>query len=139
MVQMSRNQQNYIIMTVIYDELNDFYHSNGETFRDARDLVSELINAPYEAADDYIKQSITSVLNNYGAIVSSFKPFLKDWKWERLPLLTQAILLMAYAHFYYVEKVDKKIVINVAVELAKKYIDEKQARFINAILDGVIK
>ena len=44
---------------------------------------------------------------------------LNRWKWSRLPLLSQAILLMSYAHFYYVEKVDKRIVINIAVELAK--------------------
>ena len=43
-----------------------------------------------------------------------------------------------YAHFYYVEKIDKRIVINTAVELAKKYIEEKQAKFINAILDEVL-
>ncbi len=47
---------------------------------------------------------------------------------------------MSYAHYKYVEKVDAKVVINVAVELAKKYIDDKQAKFINAILDnGALK
>ena len=46
---------------------------------------------------------------------------------------------MSYAHFYYVEKVDKKVVINTAVDLAKKYVEEKQAKFINAILDGVLQ
>ena len=47
--------------------------------------------------------------------------------------------MMAYSHFYYVEKVDKRIVINVSVDLAKKYVDEKQAKFVNAILDKVLK
>ena len=48
---------------------------------------------------------------------------------------------MSYTHFYYVEKgkVDKKVVINTAVELAKKYVEEKQAKFINAILEKVLK
>ena len=45
---------------------------------------------------------------------------------------------MSYAHFYYVEKVDKRIVIDIAVNLAKKYIDDNQAKFINAILDKVL-
>ncbi|MBQ6731270.1 MAG: hypothetical protein IJR08_05125, partial [Bacilli bacterium] len=39
---------------------------------------------------------------------------------------------------YYVEKIDKRIVINVAVDFAKKYIEEKQAKFVNAILDEVL-
>ncbi len=137
-MEMNRNQQHFIIMTVIYDELNDYFIGGGKSFRDARELTSELCECSFEEVDPYIQNSIAQALNNYGAIRDAFIPFLKNWKWERLPLLTQAILLMSYAHFYYVEKVDKKIVINIAVTLAKKYIDEKQAKFINAILDGVL-
>ena len=134
----NRNQQHYIIMTVIYDELNDYLIGGGKTFRDARELTSELCEVPYEEVDPFIKQVIAETLNNYGNIVKAYEPHLKNWKWDRLPLLTQAILLMSYTHFYYVEKTDKKIVINVAVNLAKKYIDPKQAKFINAILDKVL-
>lgn len=135
----SRNQEQYIIMTVIYDELTDFVHGDGKVFRDARGLVSELAEMPYEEVSDYVKSMIAQSLNNYGEIVKAMTPKLKNWKWERLPLLTQSVLIMSYAHFYYVEKIDKRIVINTAVELAKKYIDDKQAKFINAILDGVLK
>ena len=135
----NRNQQHYIIMTVVYNELNDFVMGGGKTFRDARELISELCEQPYDEVDDFIKASVSATLQNYGAIKAAFEPFLRNWKWDRLPLLTQAILLMSYAHFYYVEKVDKKVVINTAVSLAKKYIEEKQAKFINAILDGVLK
>ena len=135
----SRNQQHYIIMTVIYNELNDFEMNGGKVFRDARELTSELCEKPYEEVDNFIKQSIAASLQNYGEIVKAFIPYLKNWTWDRLPLLTRAILVMSYAHFYYVEKVEKGIVINIAVQLAKTYIEEKQAKFINAILDGVLK
>ena len=138
-MEINRNQTHYIIMTVIYDELNDYLIGGGKTFRDARELTSELCETEYDQVDDYIKNSISSVLNNYGAIKQAFIPHLRNWDWDRLPLLTQSVLLMSYAHFYYVEKVDKKVVINVAVNLAKKYIDEQQAKFINAILDKVLK
>ena len=135
----NRNQQHFIIMTVIYDELNDFISGGGKTFRDARELTSELCEVPYEDVDPYIKSTIAYSLQKYGEIVEAYQPFLRNWRWERLPLLTQAILLMSYAHFYYVEKVDKQVVISIAVDLAKKYIEPKQAKFINAILDGVLK
>ena len=126
-------------MTVIYDELNDFYLNGGKVFRDARDLTSELCEMPYEEVDDFIKSSIANSLQNYGTIVSEISKFLKGWTWERLPLLTRAIFMMSYAHFYYVEKIDKRIVINIAVDLAKKYIEPEQAKFIHAVLDGVLK
>lgn len=126
-------------MTVIYDELADFVLGKGETFRDATVLISELCEQPYAEVDAYVKNCVAASLNNYGAIKEAFEPLLKNWKWERIPLLTQSILMMSYAHFYYVEKVDKKVVINTAVELAKTYVEDKQAKFVNAILDGVLK
>ena len=90
----------------------------------------------YDKVDPYLKNTVMVSLQKYSEIVKAYIPYLKNWKWERLPLLTQAILLMSYTHFYFIEKVDKKVVINIAVNLAKKYIDDKQAKFINGILDG---
>lgn len=138
-MEISRNQQHFIVMTVIYNELNDYVVGGGKTFRDARNLIQELCEMPYEDCPYYIKKAVTETLNHYGDMIKAFIPYLRNWSWDRLPLITQAILLMSYAHFYYVEKVDKSIVINIAVTLAKKYIEEKQAKFINAILDGVLK
>ncbi|MDD2209419.1 MAG: transcription antitermination factor NusB [Bacilli bacterium] len=126
-------------MTIIYDELVDFSTNVSEMERDARELISEMCDQPYDEVDDFIKNVIILSLTKYGIIRDAFVPYLKSWKWERLPLLTQAILLMSYAHYYFVEKSDKRVVIDVAVNLAKKYIDIKQSQFINAILDGVLK
>ena len=135
---LSRNQTHLVIMTVIYNELVDFHYSEDKGFsRDAKELIQDMVgDTPYEEIDPYIKDMVLISLQKYGEIVNAYQPYLRNWKWDRLPLLTQAILLMSYTHFYFVEKVDKKVVINIAVDLAKKYIDDKQAGFINAILDG---
>ena len=133
----SRQQEHYIVMTVIYDELSDFVLGDGKTFRDARELMSTLCECPYSEVSDYVKNVVSYSLNNYGAIKDVFTPHLVKWKWDRLPLLTQSILLMSYAHSKVTDD-DKKVIINIAVDLAKKYIEEKQAKFINAILDGVL-
>ena len=138
MEKISRNQENFIIMTVIYDELADFTAGKDQPFRDVNDIILQITDIPLMEHSHYVQNMIASVLNHYGEIVTAFQPKLRDWKWERLPLLTQAVLLMSYAHFNFVEKIDKRIVINVAVDLAKKYIEEKQAKFINAILDEVL-
>ena len=140
MEKISRNQENFIIMTVIYDEIADQVASREPHFRDVDEIITEMTDEPRPFKDHspYVQNMVSSVLNHYGEIISAFTPHLRNWKWERLPLLTQAVLLMSYAHFYYVEKIEKSIVINTAVELAKKYIEEKQAKFINAILDEVL-
>ncbi len=127
-------------MTVIYNELVDFKYGDNSFVRSAQEMLEELCGQPYDEIEAYIKNTVMCSLQKYGDIVEAYTPYLTNWKWERLPLLTQSILLMSYAHYYYTDKVDKKIVINIAVDLAKKYIDDKQAKFINAILDkGVLK
>ena len=134
---LSRNQEHYVIMTVIYDELSDFVYGASDSFRDARQLIADISGIAYSDNSDYLKNVIAYSLNHYGEIKDVFAPHLVKWKWERLPLLTQSILLMSYSHSK-VEEVDKKVIINIAVDLAKKYIDPKQAKFINAILDEVL-
>ncbi|HHT66944.1 MAG TPA: transcription antitermination protein NusB [Erysipelotrichaceae bacterium] len=138
MEKLSRNKENFIVMTVIYDVLNDFSSKDKSHSRDIGEIILGMTGIPLESHSDYVQNTLSNVLNRYGDIVKAFLPYLTNWKWDRLPLLSQAILLMSYAHFHYVEKIDKRIVIDKAVDLAKKYIEEKQAKFINAILDEVL-
>ena len=135
-MELSRNQTHFIIMTVIYNELVEFSFGDSSYVRSAAELISSMCEEDYDKVDPYLKNTVMVSLQKYSEIVKAYIPYLKNWKWERLPLLTQAILLMIYTHFYFIEKVDKKVVINIAVNLAKKYIDDKQAKFINGILDG---
>lgn len=139
-MEISRNQQHYIIMTVIYNELVDFAFGEKKITRDARELIAGMCECDYDEVDAYLKDTVMVSLQKYGEIRSAYLPYLRNWTWERLPLLTQSVLLMSYTHYYFIENVDKKVVINIAVNLAKKYIDEKQAKFINGVLDaGVLK
>lgn len=133
----SRNKEHFIVMTVIYDELTDFVIGGGKTFRDVRELVLGISGIPFEENSPYVQKVIVYSLKNYGEIIKKFEPCLKEWSWCRLPLLTQAILIMSYAHSQ-VENTDKSIIINVAIELAKKYTEPKQSKFVHAILDEVI-
>ena len=136
---LSRNQEHFIIMTVIYNELDDYLYGDKTSFRDASMLIEEVSGLPIDEVSNYVKDTVYTSLQKYGEIVEAFLPKLNGWKWDRIPALSRAILLMSYTHYYFTEKVDKKIVINIAVDLAKKYIEEKQAKFINGILDGVLK
>ena len=136
---LSRNQEHYVVMTVIYNELDDFLYGKGETKRDASELIEEVSGQPIEEVSDYVKDTVYISLQKYGEIVNAFIPNLNNWKWDRLPALSRAILLMSYTHFFYTEpNVNKRIVINIAVDLAKEYVEEKQAKFINGLLDKVL-
>ena len=62
-----------------------------------------------------------------------------NWTFNRINKLEQALLILSYSHFYYVKDVDKKVVIDVAVKLAKKYLDSTDYKFVNAILDKTLQ
>lgn len=137
---LSRNQQNYLIMTTIYMELNDFNYGDKSDPRSAKEILLGLLEEYNETSiPPFVEDMVNVSLLHYGEAVELFSAHLKDWKWERIPLLTQAILLMSYTHFKYIEPIDKAIVIDVAVRLTKEYVEEKQAKFVNAILDETLK
>ena len=136
---LSRNQQNYLIMTSIYMELNDFNYGDKANPRSSKEIMLGLLSDyDIDTVPPFMEDMVNVSLYRYGEAVEAFSSHLKDWRWERLPLITQAILLMSYTHFYHIEKIDKAIVIDVAVRLAKEYVEEKQAKFINAILDETL-
>ena len=62
--------------------------------------------------------------------------FSKGWKLSRLSKVTLAILRLAVYEMLY-DKLAYNIVINEAVELAKKYDEEKAPKFVNGILNNI--
>jgi N utilization substance protein B len=134
-----RNKQHFIVMSTLYSILVDFNYNKKDGIRKSSEIIDGMMEEYGESAPDYIKDCVNLSLINYGEIVKAFTPLLKNWTWERIPLITQAILIMSYTHFYKLGPIDKRIVIDVAVNLAKEYIEEKQAKFINGILEKALE
>ena len=69
-----------------------------------------------------------------------FAKYLKNWSINQLNIVDKSILRLAIAEFTYSEDSSgKKIIINEAVELAKKYGGENSYRFINGILNAALR
>ena len=62
----------------------------------------------------------------------------QNWSWDRVPFVTKAIIITAYCESK-VSKLDRKIIIDQALVTAGKYWEAKDKKFINAILDKIIK
>jgi len=61
------------------------------------------------------------------------------WKLSRLSHVDRGILRLAVYQLKYCPDVPCKVVINEAIELAKKYSTEQSPRFVNGVLDAVLK
>jgi transcription antitermination factor NusB len=132
---LTRNQTHDTAMTLIYNALT--YEIIEEPI-DVKALLVNYFQLPYENIDLYIKEVVIKALLNKNEIIHLIEPNLTNWKFSRLNLLTQSIFLLAVSHYQYVKDVDKKVVIDNAVKLAKKYVDVKDYAFVNAILDKVL-
>jgi len=90
-----------------------------------------------EQAITYTRNVIDTVMEQYASYRLEVSHYLKQgWTFSRLSYLEQAILLVACFEIKN-QELDKKIIANEAVELAKKYCDEDSYRFINGILSNI--
>jgi len=86
---------------------------------------------------EFAYKNIESTLKNKDQIISICYKMLKNWKFERLSKVDQTILLLYSNELLHFPNVPKGIVINEAIELAKKFGTENSAKFINATLDKI--
>jgi N utilization substance protein B len=61
------------------------------------------------------------------------------WKLSRLSHVDRGILRLAVYQLKYCTDIPCKVVINEAIELAKKFSTEQSPRFVNGVLDAVLK
>lgn len=131
----SRNANQEKAMIIIYDALT---YEDMNIDYDLKEIIGDVLGDSYENSDFYVREVVVKALLHGKEIISEIEPKLNKWKFSRLNRLAQAILLLSYAHYKYVEGVDKAIVIDIAVHLAKKYLDDGDYKFINAVLDNVL-
>ncbi len=89
--------------------------------------------------DSFAEKLINTVTENTDKIDEIISSYLRGWKLVRLPKVDLAILRLAVAEIMWFEDVPDKVSVNEAVELAKKYSEEKSPSFINGVLGSVVR
>ena len=103
------------------------------------DLFIESEGITDKNAQNYVKTIAMGVANHEEEIESFIASNLKkDWNINRISKIDLSLLKLAIYEIQY-KKLEYKIVINEAVELAKKYGEENSANFINGVLASVVK
>lgn len=83
-------------------------------------------------------ETIEAIVDSRQRIDESLKPFLTNWRFDRLGVCTKLILRYAYWELEQ-KKTKPLVVINEAIELAKCFAEKDAYRFINGILDEAAK
>ncbi len=75
---------------------------------------------------------------NHEEVDSLIKKYSKGWDFDRLVKMDKDILRIAIVELLYIKDAPMKVVVDEALELAKKYSTDDSASFINGILAKVI-
>lgn len=108
------------------------------------DEAEEVLNTYLEDTDlnnkdrEYICSAVKGVLNHIKNIDSIIETYSKGWKISRLAKVDLTVLRLSIYELIYSDT-PGSVVINEAVELAKKYGTEKSGAFVNGVLSSVIK
>lgn len=126
---MNRTEARNIVMTILYQifmyQANNIDYNKEEVIKD---------NLPVD--NDFVKLMVNGVLDKKNELFDIANKYLKDWKISRLGFTDQAILSMGIYELLYTDTPDI-VAINEAVELSKKYSDDKVKNMINGVLDKV--
>lgn len=134
---MNRSEIREVVLKFLYSlELQKLkkyeYKEQIKLFLEANEIEDKKV-------EKYIKDAVYGIESNRKEIINQIKDELSEkWDISRLSKISLAILKLAVYEMLYA-KVPYKVVINEAVELAKKYGDDSTPAFVNGILASVVK
>ncbi len=85
----------------------------------------------------YLRDQAAGVAAHLEELDALIVRFSEHWRLERMTLVDRNLLRLAAYELLYQPKIPPKVVINEAVELAKRYGSEDSGAFINGILDQI--
>lgn len=111
-----------------------------------QELFSNEFNADVNIDNDLLKRTLASstivngVNEHKDEIDKLINKYAKNWTVSRMNKIDVNILRLAIFELVFAtNKIDKAIIIDEAIELAKEYGTDKSYKFINGILDNFVK
>ena len=118
------------IMTILYQI--EMYKKSSYDYD-----ISKVIKENIEVDNDFVNSIVNGVLDNINELDDLANKYLNNWTIDRIETIGACILRMGIYEIKYTDTPDI-VAINEAVELAKKYCDEKVKNMINAVLDKIV-
>lgn len=92
-----------------------------------------------EEAFRYAQQLVQGTIDHREEIDQLIRSQADNWRLERMPAVDRNILRLAVYEMLHERDTPKLVVLDEAIELAKKFGSEQSGRFVNGLLDGLLK
>jgi len=104
--------------------------------QDPGDALEQTLPRSAEGERAFVKELVFGTLEHADQSDRSIAPLLEGWTLERLPTVDRLLLRMGLFELRHHPETPKAVVINEAVELAKKFSTEDSGRFVNGVLSN---
>jgi N utilization substance protein B len=92
-----------------------------------------------DEAFQYAQALVRGTLDHREEIDGLIRGQADNWRLERMPPVDRNILRLAVYEMLFETDIPKLVVVDEAIELAKKFGSEQSGRFVNGLLDGLLK
>lgn len=92
-----------------------------------------------EEIKEYSTWLVKGIISDQAKIDNIIQQVSEHWRISRMALVDRNILRMAVFELLYEKNIAPAIIINEAIEIAKKYSGDEAATFVNGILDAIRK
>lgn len=100
--------------------------------------ASPASRAETEESFEHARRLVEGTLACREAIDERIRLQAENWRLERMPTIDRNILRLAVYEMIHEGSVPKVVVVDEAIELAKKFGSEDSGRFVNGLLDGIL-
>ncbi len=126
----SRSELREKIMTILYQV--EMYKKSKYEYK-----IEDVIKENSEIKNTFVDDMVYGVLDKQNELDELANKYLNNWTIDRIESIGACILRMSIYEIKYMDTPDI-VVINEAIELAKKYSDDKVKNMINAVLDKIV-
>jgi N utilization substance protein B len=108
--------------------------------REAAEVLDEYLSTHSESAQRlFVKDLVLGTLEHAKESDERIAPLLEGWTIERLPTIDRLLLRMAAFELEHRPQTPRPVIINEAVELAKRFSTEDSGRFVNGVLAALLR
>ena len=101
--------------------------------------VSEIVAAQVLAVDDLVSTLTSGVASRQSQLDEMITEYSHTWTIHRMPAIDRNVLRLAIYELIDRPEVPTAVVINEAVELAKRFSTEESGRYVNGVLSAIAK
>jgi N utilization substance protein B len=109
--------------------------------RPAPEIVAAQIGrrGPSEEGAERARDLFLKTMEERAQLDHVLRSFLDNWDLERVSLVDRNILRFALAEVLFFPDVPSSVIIDEAIEIANRYSSEEAGRFVNGVLDRLVK